>query len=149
MRDQKTKPGITIPGSNPGGASIVLRVHSGVMANRSAAHRGREPDGGAYLPMHRISRKTYTVGWRFRSHGKAGWAIVKRADQRANWTRPARRPGIIPVRMRQVYVSSGVADCHYWGERVAVDRLLAHIAKDHPRPAAGDLSPKLVRKPIR
>jgi hypothetical protein len=51
--------------------------------------------------------------------------------------------------MRQVYVASGVADCQYWGEKVAVDRLLSHIAKDHPRPAAGVMSPKLVRKPIR
>jgi len=51
--------------------------------------------------------------------------------------------------MQQVYVSSGVADCQYCGERIAVNRLSAHIAKDHPRPAAGDMSPKLVRKPIR
>jgi hypothetical protein len=51
--------------------------------------------------------------------------------------------------MRQVYVSSAVADRQYWGEKAAVDRLLAHIAKDHPRPAGGDMSPKLVRKPIR
>ena len=51
--------------------------------------------------------------------------------------------------MRQVYVSSGVADCQYWGEKVAVDRLLGQIAKDHPRSAAGDMLLKLVRKPIR
>jgi hypothetical protein len=51
--------------------------------------------------------------------------------------------------MQQVYVSSGVAHCQYCGEKVAVNRLSAHIAKDHPRPAAGDMSPKLVRKPIR
>jgi hypothetical protein len=51
--------------------------------------------------------------------------------------------------MRQVYVSSGVAGCQYRGEKVAVDRLLAHIAKDYPRPSAGDMSPKLVRKLIR
>lgn len=63
--------------------------------------------------------------------------------------RPARRPDIIPVRMQQVYVSSGVADCQYCGEKVAVNRLSAHIAKDHPRPAGGDMSPKLIRKPIR
>jgi hypothetical protein len=51
--------------------------------------------------------------------------------------------------MRQAYVSSRFADCQYRGENVAVDRLLAHMAKDHPRPAAGDMSPKLVRKPVR
>jgi len=58
-------------------------------------------------------------------------------------------PRIIAVRMQQVYVSSGFAHCQYCGEGVAVNRLSAHIVKDHSRPAAGDMSPKLVRKPIR
>jgi hypothetical protein len=53
------------------------------------------------------------------------------------------------ARMQQVYLASGFADCQYCGERVAVNRLSAHITKDHPRPAVGDMSPKLVRKPIR
>lgn len=56
---------------------------------------------------------------------------------------------MIPIRMQQVYVSSGVADCQYCGEKVAVNRLSAHIAKVHPRPTGRDMSPKLVRKPIR
>lgn len=34
-------------------------VHSGMMGDRSAARRGREPDGGAHLLLLRISRKTY------------------------------------------------------------------------------------------
>jgi len=51
--------------------------------------------------------------------------------------------------MQQVHFSSGVAHCQYCGEKVAVNRLSAHIAKDHPRPAIGDMSPKLVRKPNR
>jgi hypothetical protein len=53
------------------------------------------------------------------------------------------------LNMQQVHFSSGVAHCQYCGEKIAVNRLSAHIAKDHPRPAIGDMSPKLVRKPNR
>jgi len=51
--------------------------------------------------------------------------------------------------MQQIHFSSGVAHCQYCGERVAVNRLSAHIAKVHPRPVVGDMSPKLVRKSSR
>lgn len=51
--------------------------------------------------------------------------------------------------MQQVHFSSGVAHCQYCGEKVAVNRLSAHISKDHPRPIVGDMSPKLIRKPTR
>jgi hypothetical protein len=56
------------------------------------------------------------------------------------------RAGIMVLNMQQVHFSSGVAHCQYCGEKIAVNRLSAHIAKDHPRPAIGDMSPKLVRK---
>jgi hypothetical protein len=49
--------------------------------------------------------------------------------------------------MQQVHFSAGTADCQYCGEKIAVNRLSAHIAKDHPRPARRDMSPTLVRKP--
>jgi hypothetical protein len=51
--------------------------------------------------------------------------------------------------MQQVQFSCGVTHCQYCGETVVVTRLSAHIAKAHPRPAASDMSPKLVRKPTR
>ena len=38
-------------------------------------------------------------------------------NERTKPGRPARRPRIIPVRMRQGHVSAGVADCQYWDER--------------------------------
>jgi len=124
-------------------------VHSGVMGNRSAAHRGREPDGGAYLPLLRISRKTYTVGWRFRSHGEAGLGDCQARRPTSELNLAGAATGY-PFNTHATGLRLlRVADCQYCGEKVAVDRLLAHIAKDHPRPAAGDMSPKLVRKPIR
>ena len=55
---------------------------------------------------------------------------------------------MIPL-MQQVNLSSGVAYCQYCGAKVAVNRLSTHISADHPRPAAADMSPKLVRKPGR
>jgi hypothetical protein len=56
---------------------------------------------------------------------------------------------MIDVLMQQVQVSSGIAHCQYCGEQIAVNRLSIHIAKEHARPSTGDMSPKLVRKPVR
>lgn len=49
--------------------------------------------------------------------------------------------------MQQVSFSAGTAHCQYCGVKIGVNRLSAHIAKDHPRPARQDMSPTLVRKP--
>jgi hypothetical protein len=51
--------------------------------------------------------------------------------------------------MQQVNFSAGTAHCQYCGEKIAVNRLSSHIAKDHPRPAQPDMAPTLVRKPGR
>jgi hypothetical protein len=51
--------------------------------------------------------------------------------------------------MQQVHFSPGSALCQYCGDKIAVNRLSAHIAKDHPRPARPDMAPTLVRKPGR
>jgi hypothetical protein len=59
------------------------------------------------------------------------------------------RCGIMDASMQQVQFSYGVTHCQYCGETIVVTRLSAHIAKAHPRPAASDMSPKLVRKPPR
>ncbi len=48
--------------------------------------------------------------------------------------------------MQQVHFSPGSASCQYCGVKIAVNRLSAHIAKDHPRPADRDMTPTLRKK---
>jgi hypothetical protein len=56
---------------------------------------------------------------------------------------------MIGASMQQIHFSCGNTQCQYCGETVVVTRLSTHIAKAHPRPVAGNMSPKLVRKPAR
>ena len=48
--------------------------------------------------------------------------------------------------MQQVNISPGRALCQYCGAQVQMNRLSTHIAKEHPRPAAQDMTPSLVPK---
>ena len=48
--------------------------------------------------------------------------------------------------MQRVQFSAGKALCRFCGEQVSTNRLSIHIAKEHPRPERGDMSPTLVRK---
>ena len=50
--------------------------------------------------------------------------------------------------MQQVHFSPGTASCQYCGVKIAVNRLSAHIAKDHPRPADRDMTPTLRKKQL-
>lgn len=49
------------------------------------------------------------------------------------------------VGMQPYHVSPGKALCRFCGEQVSMNRLSAHIAKEHPRPGRLDMSPTLVR----
>jgi hypothetical protein len=48
--------------------------------------------------------------------------------------------------MQQVHFSPGSAQCQYCGDKIAVNRLSAHIRADHPRPPKTDMAPTLVLK---
>lgn len=48
--------------------------------------------------------------------------------------------------MQRVYLSPGKAACRFCGEKIAVNRLSTHIAKEHPRPKQANMTPTLVRK---
>ena len=46
--------------------------------------------------------------------------------------------------MQRVHLSPGKALCRFCGEQVSTNSLSVHIARQHPRPAQGDMSPTLV-----
>jgi hypothetical protein len=48
--------------------------------------------------------------------------------------------------MQRVYISAGKALCRFCGEQISTNSLSTHIAKEHPRPRRGNLSPRLVSK---
>jgi hypothetical protein len=47
--------------------------------------------------------------------------------------------------MQRHHISAGKALCRFCGERIPTNRLSTHIAKEHPRPAQGNMAPTLVR----
>jgi len=49
-------------------------------------------------------------------------------------------------RCNGIHISPGKALCWFCGVQVSMNQLSAHIAKEHPRPSPGDMTPTLIRK---